>query len=152
LSGNVENRAKHNYYISKKAQMAKKLGYKNIFLLFAIGLFIPDACRKFDTVRQQVVKNTTKEDKSIREATFAGGCFWCTGGDFEKLSGVIKVISGYTGGHKENPSYGEVSSGTTGHVEAIQVYYDPFKITYEELLDFFWRYIDPTDSGGQFVD
>ena len=66
-------------------------------------------------------------------ATFAGGCFWCTESDFEKVPGVVKVVSGYTGGHKENPTYEEVSSGTTGHVEAIQVYYDPAKITYEEL-------------------
>jgi len=64
----------------------------------------------------------------------------------------VKVVSGYTGGHQENPAYEEVSSGTTGHLEAIQVYYDPSKITYEELLDYLWRHIDPTDSGGQFVD
>jgi peptide methionine sulfoxide reductase msrA/msrB len=68
------------------------------------------------------------------------------------LSGVVKVISGYTGGNKENPTYEEVSSGTTGHVEAIQLYYDPSKLTYEELLDFFWRHVDPADPGGQFVD
>jgi peptide methionine sulfoxide reductase msrA/msrB len=88
----------------------------------------------------------------LRVATFAGGCFWCTEADFEKAPGVVKVISGYTGGTKENPTYEEVSAGTTGHVEAVQVYYDPAKVTYEELLDYFWRHIDPTDSGGQFVD
>ncbi|MDH4264323.1 MAG: peptide-methionine (S)-S-oxide reductase MsrA, partial [Deltaproteobacteria bacterium] len=85
-------------------------------------------------------------------ATFAGGCFWCTEADFEKVPGVVKAVSGYTGGHKENPTYKEVSSGTTGHVEAVQVYYDPAKITYEELLNWFWRHINPTDPGGQFVD
>ncbi len=85
-------------------------------------------------------------------ATFAGGCFWCTEADLEKVPGVLKVVSGYTGGHKENPTYKEVSAGTTGHVEAVQVYYDPAKITYEELLDRFWRHINPTDPGGQFVD
>lgn len=85
-------------------------------------------------------------------ATFAGGCFWCTEADFEKLPGVVKVVSGYTGGHKEDPFYKEVSAGTTGHVEAIQVFYDPEKISYNELLDYFWRHIDPTDAGGQFVD
>jgi peptide methionine sulfoxide reductase msrA/msrB len=89
---------------------------------------------------------------NLRIATFAGGCFWCVESDFEKLSGVVKVISGYTGGNKENPSYEEVSSGTTGHVEAVQVYYDPSKLTYTELLDYFWRHVDPTDGGGQFVD
>jgi len=87
-----------------------------------------------------------------RIATFAGGCFWCVEADFEKVDGVVKAVSGYTGGHKDNPSYKEVSSGNTGHLEAVQVYYDPSKITYQELVDFFWRHINPTDSGGQFVD
>jgi peptide methionine sulfoxide reductase msrA/msrB len=86
------------------------------------------------------------------KATFAGGCFWCMVPPFEKLDGVIKVVSGYTGGHKENPAYEEVSSGTTGHVESIQITFDPAKISYEKLLDVFWHQIDPTDAGGQFVD
>ncbi len=89
---------------------------------------------------------------NLEVATFAGGCFWCTEADFEKLPGVVKVISGYTGGHKENPTYDEVCSGTTGHFEAVQVYYDPSRISYERLLDWFWRHVDPTDGGGQFVD
>jgi peptide methionine sulfoxide reductase msrA/msrB len=88
----------------------------------------------------------------IETATLAGGCFWCMEADFEKLPGVVKVISGYTGGHKENPTYEEVSSGETGHVEAVQVYFDPSKVSYQEVLDYFWRHIDPTDPGGQFVD
>jgi peptide methionine sulfoxide reductase msrA/msrB len=87
-----------------------------------------------------------------RVATFAGGCFWCLEADFEKLTGVEKVISGYTGGHTENPSYEKVSTGKTGHAEAVQVYFDPAKITYQDLLEFFWRHIDPTDAGGQFAD
>jgi peptide methionine sulfoxide reductase msrA/msrB len=111
-----------------------------------------NGCQKSDRVQQRVENAMIKGDAMIKKATFAGGCFWCTEADFEKLPGVVKVISGYTGGAKENPTYEEVSSGTTGHVEAIQVYYDPSKITYEELLDFLWRQIDPTDSGGQFVD
>jgi len=85
-------------------------------------------------------------------ATVAGGCFWCVESDFEKVDGVIEVISGYTGGHKKNPKYKEVSSGTTGHLEAVQVIYDPEKITYKETLDVLWRHIDPTDAGGSFVD
>jgi peptide methionine sulfoxide reductase msrA/msrB len=85
-------------------------------------------------------------------ATFAGGCFWCTQADFEKANGVLKVTAGYTGGHAENPTYKEVCSGKTGHVEAAQIIYDPDKVSYEQLLDFFWRHIDPTDQGGQFVD
>jgi len=82
----------------------------------------------------------------------AGGCFWCVESDFEKVDGVIEVISGYTGGHKANPKYKEVSSGTTGHLEAVQVIYDPEKISYKQILDVLWRHIDPTDGGGQFVD
>jgi len=85
-------------------------------------------------------------------ATFAGGCFWCMEPPFEKLEGVYAVISGYTGGTEENPTYGQVSAGGTGHAEAIQVYFDPERIDYARLLRVFWRQIDPTDSGGQFVD
>lgn len=86
------------------------------------------------------------------EATFAGGCFWCTEADFEKLDGVTEAVSGYTGGHVENPTYKEVCSGTTGHTEAVLVRFDPSKISYAELLKYFWKHIDPVDAGGQFVD
>src|SRR3990167_4358684 len=85
-------------------------------------------------------------DTKTKKATFAGGCFWCMESPFEKLDGVVEVIPGYTGGIKENPSYEEVSSGTTGHVEAIQIVYDPEKIDYKQLLDVFWKQIDPTDD------
>ena len=95
----------------------------------------------------------TQQDRSnLRIAAFAGGCFWCTESDFEKLDGVVEVISGYTGGNVENPSYKQVSAGETGHVEAVQVLYDPAKLDYKVLLDYFWRHVDPTDGGGQFVD
>ena len=87
-----------------------------------------------------------------RTAIFAGGCFWCTESDFEKVDGVIDAISGYTGGKEVNPTYEQVSSGRTGHVEAVQVIYDPTKVSYAQLLDVFWRHVDPTDDGGQFVD
>ena len=87
-----------------------------------------------------------------RTAIFAGGCFWCTESDFEKVGGVIDAISGYTGGKEVNPTYEQVSSGRTGHVEAVQVIYDPTKVSYAQLLDVFWRHVDPTDDGGQFVD
>jgi peptide methionine sulfoxide reductase msrA/msrB len=85
-------------------------------------------------------------------ATFAGGCFWCTESDFEKISGVVKVISGYTGGTHKNPTYQQVSSGTTRHLESVEVYFDPEKISYEQLLNAFWKMVNPTDAGGQFVD
>jgi len=85
-------------------------------------------------------------------AILAGGCFWCVESDFEKLDGVLKVISGYTGGHTENPTYKQVSSGGTGHVEAAEVVYDPKVISYTTILDYYWRHIDPTRDDGQFCD
>src|SRR5512143_1126052 len=88
----------------------------------------------------------------LDKAIFAGGCFWCMVPPFEKLPGVTAVISGYTGGRKDNPTYEEVSAGTTGHVEAIEVVYDPSRVSYGTLLNVFWRQVDPTDPGGQFVD
>ncbi len=95
---------------------------------------------------------TMSDQEKIESATFAGGCFWCIEADFEKVDGVIRAISGYTGGETENPTYQEVCSGTTGHLEAVQVYYDSTRISYPELLKIFWRHIDPADTGGQFVD
>ena len=85
-------------------------------------------------------------------AIFAGGCFWCMEGPFEKLDGVYAVESGYTGGKEVNPSYEEVSAGITGHVEAVRIFYDAKKVTFEQLLDTYWMQIDPTDKGGQFAD
>jgi peptide methionine sulfoxide reductase msrA/msrB len=95
---------------------------------------------------------TSSDLSDYKIATFAGGCFWCMEAAFEATDGVIESISGYTGGQVVNPTYEQVNTKTTGHLEAVQVYYDPAKITYEELLDVFWRNIDPTDDGGQFVD
>jgi peptide-methionine (S)-S-oxide reductase len=85
-------------------------------------------------------------------ATFAGGCFWCIEADFEKVEGVLTVTSGYTGGRVPNPTYKQVSAGGTGHTEAIRVVFDPDRVTYKELLDVFWRNIDPTVSDRQFCD
>ncbi len=100
---------------------------------------------------QQGRENTMKETQTIvQTATFAGGCFWCVESDLEKIPGVIKVISGYTGGTQANPTY--ETYGRMGYVEAVQVYYDSSKVTYEQVLDVFWKHIDPTDPGGQFGD
>jgi len=90
--------------------------------------------------------------ENLEVATFAGGCFWCMEASFETQEGVVEAISGYTGGTVENPTYAQVTSGQTGHLEAVQVYYDPELISFEELLDVFWRSIDPTDNKGQFTD
>jgi len=91
-------------------------------------------------------------DNNYQKATFAGGCFWCMEPPFDKLDGVISTTSGYSGGDEVNPSYREVSSGKTGHIEVVQVLYDPGKVDYQTLLDVYWRQIDPTTPNQQFVD
>lgn len=88
----------------------------------------------------------------LKTATFAGGCFWCMQPPYDRLEGVVSVTVGYTGGNVPNPTYEQVSTGRTGHVEAVQVVYDPPKVAYRDLLRIFWRSIDPIDTGGQFAD
>lgn len=85
-------------------------------------------------------------------ATFAAGCFWCVESDFDKVEGVLETTSGYTGGKTENPKYEDVGGGATGHAEALQVTYDPSKVSYQKLLDYYWRHVDLVDGGGQFCD
>ncbi len=115
-----------------------------IFMISVAGLML---CTSMTLMHSDVSAVGTYET-----ATFAGGCFWCMEPPFEKMDGVKEVISGYTGGHTENPTYEQVSSDITGHTEAVNVLYDPTIVTYAELLDVFWRQINPTDAGGQFVD
>ena len=98
--------------------------------------------------QQPVVQPGTK----LETAIFAGGCFWCIESNFEKYSEIDSVVSGYTGGHKVNPTYEEVNTHTTGHIEAVKVTYDPSKLTYNDLLEIYWRSFDPTDAGGSFHD
>ncbi len=85
-------------------------------------------------------------------AIFAGGCFWCVESDFESVPGVIEAVSGFTGGHVENPAYKQVTRGGTGHYEAVEIAYDPGRVSHEQLLHLFFRSVDPTDAGGQFCD
>jgi len=120
-----------------------------VAILVAIGVTSTraDAPRSQDKQAEAPAKA-----RKLAKATFAGGCFWCMEPPFEKLPGVVSVTSGYTGGKETEPSYSEVSSGRTGHVEAVQVKYDPTLISYDYLLKVFWRQIDPTDDGGQFAD
>lgn len=92
----------------------------------------------------------TAEKRAV--AIFAGGCFWCMEPPYDKLPGVLSTTSGYIGGKTVNPTYRQVVGGDTGHAEAVQVVYDPTKITYEKLLEVFWRNVDPLDAGGQFCD
>lgn len=116
-----------------------------IFLIFS-GIYY------LQTIESKAGSAMNEKNNNLETATFAGGCFWCTESDFEKVDGVVEVISGYIGGQKDNPTYEEVSAGVTGHAEAVQVKYDPAKVTYHELLDIFWKHVDPTDIGGQFID
>ncbi len=85
-------------------------------------------------------------------ATFAGGCFWCVESDFDAVPGVVRTVSGYTGGTVAEPTYEQVSAGGTGHREAVQIFYDPERVSYAALVEIFWRSVDPTDGGGQFCD
>ena len=93
-----------------------------------------------------------KNKEKLELATFAGGCFWCVEAAFVLMPGVTSVVSGYTGGEEKDPSYEEVSGGGTGHREAVQITFDSKKTSYDDLLYFFWKHIDPTDAEGQFVD
>ncbi len=97
-------------------------------------------------------EEATSDSQERAQATFAGGCFWCVESDFDKVEGVISTTSGYTGGDTENPTYRQVASETTGHYEAVRIVYDPSVVSYEELVDYFWRHIDPLDAEGQFCD
>lgn len=94
----------------------------------------------------------SEQNVRYEQATFAGGCFWCMVKPFDKQPGIMKVVSGYTGGHVENPTYEQVCSDKTGHVEAVQITFDPDVFPYEKLVELFWQQIDPTDAGGQFAD
>lgn len=116
-----------------------------ITLMAGLGLNGLSFAKTMDNMERDRMNN-------LSVATFAGGCFWCVESGFEKVPGVKKVISGYTGGDEVNPTYKQVSSGGTGHTESVQVYYDPKEITYEGLVESFWRIFDPTDGGGSFYD
>ena len=96
-------------------------------------------------------KSSAAEDE-LEVATFAGGCFWCVESDFDKVPGVVRTVSGYTGGALPDPTYKRVTAGGTGHREAVQIFYDPKRVSYAALVEIFWRSVDPTDGGGQFCD
>ena len=122
---------------------------KNLLISLTLLIFVL-GCQSSSGDQREVKGKMKETNVTTQIATFAGGCFWCVESDFEKVPGVVKVISGYTGGTGENPTYETYAK--KGHVEAVQIYFDPSKVTYEQLLDYLWKHIDPTDSGGQFVD
>jgi peptide methionine sulfoxide reductase msrA/msrB len=126
---------------------------KNMYLIIAIVCIALLFFGYQGVMSEDKMKNPMQnKPETTRDAVFAGGCFWCTESDFEKVEGVIEAVSGYTGGHIKNPNYKQVSAGGTGHLEAVKVIYDPAKVNFEQLLDVHWRHINPTDAGGQFVD
>ncbi|MZG30830.1 MAG: peptide-methionine (R)-S-oxide reductase MsrB [Nitrospinae bacterium] len=128
--------------------------YAALLILFSFIVFLAfipknvNSASKQSSIASKDINNSTK----TKTAIFAGGCFWCMEHPFEDLPGISKVISGYTGGKEKNPTYKQVASGSTQHVEAVEVHFNPGKISYSDLLQIFWRNIDPTDAGGQFVD
>ncbi len=124
---------------------------KAFFLIILLSILELYSCSKANLNDKNSRLMLQSNDK-METATFAGGCFWCMDAPFENIDGVKNVISGFAGGHEKNPSYEEVSTGTTGAVEAIQVVFDPSVISYSELLDVYWKQFDPTDAGGSFYD
>lgn len=122
-----------------------------LFTLIGALLLLPFLSGCTESIAEEVMDKPSAGE-GLEVATFAGGCFWCVESGFEKLDGVSEVISGYTGGDTANPTYQQVSSGSTEHFEAVQIYYDPKVISYQELLGSLWQQTDPTDGGGQFVD
>ena len=125
-------------------------------LILIIGVFLlakllPENTNKFSYKKPAIIPTkATSTNKNI--AILAGGCFWCMEHPFEDLPGVTEAISGYTGGKKKNPTYKQVASGQTSHLEAVQIHFDPEKISYADILEVYWRNVNPTDNGGQFVD
>ena len=122
-----------------------------IICVFLLSKLLPENTNKFSYKKPAIVSTKgTNMNEDI--AILAGGCFWCMEHPFEDLPGVTQAISGYTGGKKKNPTYKQVASGQTTHLEAVQIHFDPEKISYADILEVFWRNINPTDNGGQFVD
>ena len=125
-------------------------------LILIIGVFLlakllPENTNKFSYKKPAIIPTkATSTNKNI--AILAGGCFWCMEHPFEELPGVTQAISGYTGGKQKNPTYKQVASGQTSHLEAVQIHFDPEKISYADILEVYWRNVNPTDNGGQFVD
>ncbi len=120
-------------------------------ILYLVSSLFVNSCSKVN-LKNDEVRLIPQTNSGLETATFAGGCFWCMDAPFESLDGVKNVVSGFAGGHEKNPSYEEVSTGTTGAVEAVQVIFDPGIISYSELLDVYWKQFDPTDAGGSFYD
>ena len=123
---------------------------REIFREIKIPSIPRESCLKHNLEKH--MEKTNKELEQSQRAYFAGGCFWCTESDFQKAPGVVEVISGYAGGHVVDPTYSDVTSEKSGHRETVEVYYDPAKVSYRDLVRYYLMHIDPTDAGGQFYD
>lgn len=121
-------------------------------LIIGFSFGLPVLFLLLSTVSSADTMSKTNTSEKVEVATLAGGCFWCTESDLEQLTGVLDVVSGYSGGHVKSPTYKQVSSGKSGHIEVVEVKYDPSVVSYVQVLDYFFRHIDPTDDKGSFVD
>ena len=123
---------------------------RSVFLISCILLALIFSISYTDF--SQASETNTPENNNTSSIVLAGGCFWCIESDYEKLEGIISVVSGYTGGHIKNPTYKQVSAGNSGHIEVVEVTYNPDIIDQSKILDYFWHHIDPTRNDGQFCD
>lgn len=128
------------------------MNIKTLTAVLTLSVVIVAAASLLRAGETTPLSETESRLNALSKATFAGGCFWCMEGPFDKLEGVVSTTSGYTGGQTENPTYKQVSAGGTGHTEAVQVLYDESKVPFEKLLEVFWVNHDPTDANGQFCD
>jgi len=140
-----------NEYAGIRQRSAQRRGRTELYIAIAALFFFGAAGLKL-TATPVSAGEPPARVANAEAATFAGGCFWCVEAALEKVPGVLEVVSGYTGGTEENPTYSQVASGRSSHREAVRVRYDPARLSYDELLVAFWRSIDPTDNGGQFAD
>ena len=143
-----------------KARARPKRNSTGVFIILAvavlglalIGWQLAESPDTSPSGEEDSVSMNQQSSGVTKEAIFAGGCFWCMESAFELMPSVVEAVSGYTGGHVEDPTYQQVVTGTTGHFEAVRVKYDPEQVFYEQLLDQYWRSVNPTDAGGQFYD
>jgi peptide-methionine (S)-S-oxide reductase len=132
--------------------MMRKFGFARVFALAVLAGLAVFGLRVADVAFGVQAADAPQPAEGTQVAIFAGGCFWCVEADFDKVPGVLSTTSGYIGGRKANPTYSQVSSGGTGHTEAVKIVYDPAMVTYDKLLYVFWRNVDPLTREGQFCD